>query len=171
MTGICRSAKAAPSCERRMIGVFLLRLSIAHVSPPRPSAETSASKQAFSRIVASIQPSKEVGGTTMFALTSSDSARPARYESTVQASVEGRLQRSSYGALRRICCDFQGDSGILHLRGSLPSYYLKQVAQELVGGVEGVRLVDNQIRVHGSRSNSSSRNRLSPPSVDAPSGN
>ena len=84
----------------------------------------------------------------MFAPSYSDSNRSVPYESAVRASVEGRLQRSSYGALRRIRCDFQGDSGILHLRGSLPSYYLKQVAQELVGDVEGVRLVDNQIRVH-----------------------
>ena len=81
------------------------------------------------------------------ALTNSDALRPVSPTCQVRASVEGRLQRSSYRALRTICCDFQGDSGVLHLRGSLSSYYLKQVAQELVCDVEGVVLVDNQISV------------------------
>jgi osmotically-inducible protein OsmY len=82
------------------------------------------------------------------ASTNSNALRFVSRECHVCASVEGRLQRSSYRALRRIRCDFQGDSGVLHLRGSLPSYYLKQVAQELVGGVEGVLHVDNQISVN-----------------------
>ena len=87
------------------------------------------------------------------ALTNSDAVRLVPRECHVRATVEGRLQSSSYGALRRICCDFQGDSGVLHLRGSLPSYYLKQVAQELVCDVEGVLLVDNQISVNRTSGN------------------
>jgi len=87
------------------------------------------------------------------ALTNSDALRRVSRECHVRASVEGRLQHSSYRALRTIRCDFQGDCGILHLRGSLPSYYLKQVAQELVGNVEGVLLVDNQISVNRASGN------------------
>lgn len=62
-------------------------------------------------------------------------------------SVEHRLRRSSYKALGRVNCEFQMETGILHLSGSVPSYYLKQVAQELVLDLEGVLLVNNQIKV------------------------
>jgi BON domain len=33
------------------------------------------------------------------------------------------------------------------LRGAVPSYYLKQIAQELVRDLDGVLLVNNQIKV------------------------
>jgi osmotically-inducible protein OsmY len=36
---------------------------------------------------------------------------------------------------------------VLVLRGCLPSYYLKQLAQEVVAHLEGVEGVDNQIQV------------------------
>jgi osmotically-inducible protein OsmY len=65
----------------------------------------------------------------------------------IRLSVEDRLQRSGYAALSMISCEFQGDSGTLHLRGSVPSYFLKQVAQELVVDLDGVRFVNNQISV------------------------
>ncbi len=103
-------------------------------------------------------------------LTNSDHVRLVQCNCHIRASVEGRLQRSSYRALRGICCDFQGDSGILHLHGSLPSYYLKQVAQELAGDVEGVRLVDNQISVNRVVSSGSAGIRRRPPVQDVSSG-
>jgi osmotically-inducible protein OsmY len=45
----------------------------------------------------------------------------------------------------RVDCHF--DAGILSLRGTLPSYYLKQVAQEAVRGLAGVQQIRNQIQV------------------------
>jgi hypothetical protein len=36
---------------------------------------------------------------------------------------------------------------VLVLRGRLPTYYLKQVAQEAVAHLEGVQGVENQIQV------------------------
>ena len=69
----------------------------------------------------------------------SDSDRPALGGCAIRSSVERRLQRSGYTALSRVCCEFQTESGVLHLRGAVPSYYLKQVAQELVVDLEGVR--------------------------------
>ena len=36
---------------------------------------------------------------------------------------------------------------MLVLRGCLPSYYLKQIAQEAVAALEGVERIDNQIQV------------------------
>ena len=59
--------------------------------------------------------------------------------------AEGRLRRNPYLALRNVSCDCRG--GVLVLRGRLPSYYLKQVAQEAVVRLEGVQGVENQIEV------------------------
>ena len=39
------------------------------------------------------------------------------------------------------------NDGVAYLHGCLPSYYLKQLAQEIAAGVEGVRLVINKIEV------------------------
>jgi hypothetical protein len=88
-----------------------------------------------------------VGNMTAPDHSSSDVDRPASGGCTVMSSVERRLQRSGYMALSRVCCEFQRESGVLHLRGAVRSYYLKQVAQELVVDLEGVRLVNNQINV------------------------
>jgi osmotically-inducible protein OsmY len=65
----------------------------------------------------------------------------------IRMHVESRLHRSRYKALCRVWCEFQPETGVLHLRGSLPSYYLKQVAQALVLDLEGVNVLDNQITV------------------------
>ena len=64
----------------------------------------------------------------------------------IQALAEWGLRRSRYPALRTVSCDYQG--GVLVLRGRLPSYYLKQMAQEVVAHqVQGVGRLDNQIQV------------------------
>jgi osmotically-inducible protein OsmY len=55
------------------------------------------------------------------------------------------LWESSHRALRRISCCHR--DGVLTLRGQLPSYYLKQVTQALVLGVEGVQAVYNYVEV------------------------
>ena len=59
--------------------------------------------------------------------------------------AQARLRRSSYFELRDISCDFC--SGTLTLRGHVPSYHLKQVAQASVAEVPGVVEVDNRIEV------------------------
>lgn len=56
-----------------------------------------------------------------------------------------RLRRSPYLPLREVHCECGG--GVLRLWGSLPSYYLKQLAQETVKGLEGVGEIINQIEV------------------------
>jgi osmotically-inducible protein OsmY len=56
-----------------------------------------------------------------------------------------RLWRSGYLALRDVSC--VADDGVVSLHGCLPSYYLKQVAQEIAAGVEGARQVINRIEV------------------------
>lgn len=60
-------------------------------------------------------------------------------------AVEQRLGSSGYLALRRVRCECDGD--VLSLRGCVPSYFLKQVAQTIAGDTAGIRRVDNQIQV------------------------
>ncbi len=85
--------------------------------------------------------------------SSSDTNQPASAACTIRASAERRLERSGYAALRLVDCEFQSESGVLHLRGAVPSYYLKQLAQALAGDLEGVRFVDNQLNVARPRAN------------------
>ena len=59
--------------------------------------------------------------------------------------VEARFRRAGYLALRDVACDVR--AGTVRLQGHLPTYYLKQVAQQVAGEVEGVRAVLNQIEV------------------------
>ena len=63
----------------------------------------------------------------------------------IDREAEARLRGSSYLALRDILC--LASDGVLYLHGCLNSHYLKQVAQELAAGVDGVRQVVNRIEV------------------------
>ncbi|MCE5267721.1 MAG: BON domain-containing protein [Planctomycetaceae bacterium] len=59
--------------------------------------------------------------------------------------AQAALRRSAYFELRDVTCDFRG--GVLTLRGRLPSYHLKQLAQTAVAEVPGVVEVDNRVEV------------------------
>ena len=59
--------------------------------------------------------------------------------------AESRLRCHSYLALKNVSCEYQ--QGRMILRGWLPTYYLKQVAQEVVAHVDGVTLIVNEISV------------------------
>jgi osmotically-inducible protein OsmY len=59
--------------------------------------------------------------------------------------AESRLRSNSYLALKNVSCEYQ--EGRLILRGCLPTYYLKQLAQEVVARVAGVDRIVNQIDV------------------------
>jgi osmotically-inducible protein OsmY len=65
--------------------------------------------------------------------------------STISRTAEDRFRASGYLALRGVSCTAR--NGVAYLRGCLPSYYLKQLAQEIVAAVEGVHLVVNKIDV------------------------
>jgi hypothetical protein len=67
----------------------------------------------------------------------------------IAESALGLLRSSPYSALRGVGCTCR--DGTLELRGLLPSHYLKQVAQTLVTGLDGVTAVVNRIEVvpHG----------------------
>jgi osmotically-inducible protein OsmY len=59
--------------------------------------------------------------------------------------AESRLRDSSYVGLRKVRCDFH--EGVLTLRGRVPSFYTKQLAQSLAACVPGVEEVVNRIEV------------------------
>ena len=63
----------------------------------------------------------------------------------VAEAAKRRLRRDTYLFNKQITCEFH--EGVLILRGSVPTYYLKQVAQALVAEVEGVQDVVNKIDV------------------------
>ena len=60
----------------------------------------------------------------------------------VTEAAKNRLQRSPYWAVRILSCDCR--RGTLFLRGHLPTFYQKQLAQEAVAKLEGVLHVINE---------------------------
>jgi osmotically-inducible protein OsmY len=65
--------------------------------------------------------------------------------SPVADAATAQLQASAYLSLRRVICTY--DEGLLVLRGSVPTYFHKQLAQQAVFGIAGVTQVLNQIEV------------------------
>jgi hypothetical protein len=61
-------------------------------------------------------------------------------------AAENTLQDSAYLELRNVSCDFH--QGILTLRGWVPSYYLKQMAQSILSAHEGILEVNNLLVVN-----------------------
>lgn len=58
---------------------------------------------------------------------------------------------------REITCDYE--DGVLTLRGSVPSFYLKQVLQSIVKKVPGVDRINNRVDVVSAAGLSSVRHR------------
>jgi osmotically-inducible protein OsmY len=67
------------------------------------------------------------------------------HERRIEEAAEGHLRRSGYLALRDIgctCCE-----GVVTLRGCLPTFYLKQLAQHVVAELADVCGIINHIEV------------------------
>jgi hypothetical protein len=62
----------------------------------------------------------------------------------IQAAKD-RLRKTPYPALGALSCEY--DQGVLFLRGHLPTFYQKQLAQEAVFGLAGVVQVVNETEV------------------------
>jgi hypothetical protein len=63
----------------------------------------------------------------------------------IRQRAEHRLRNSAYAPLRTLSCDYH--EGVLTLRGRLPSHYLKQIAQVLMDGLDGVLEIANRVDV------------------------
>ena len=59
--------------------------------------------------------------------------------------VAGVLERNPYLAHRNLRCE--AAEGRVVLRGIVRSYYQKQMAQEMLKGVDGVNEIENQLEV------------------------
>lgn len=97
---------------------------------------------------------------TAAAISSFDNGyTPSEGSSTLATQVarqaKERLGSTSYHFLRFVDCRFQ--NGVLTLRGRVPSFYLKQVAQSVLTNIEGVDRIDNRVDVVSPRGLSSVR--------------
>ena len=70
----------------------------------------------------------------------------SQHRSEVLDTALTRLHDKSRNAFRDVSCQCE-DEGTIILRGRSSSYYEKQVAQETVRGIDGVRRVINEIEV------------------------
>lgn len=66
----------------------------------------------------------------------------------VEESARIALQTSPYRALRRVQCQFQEGTLILH--GRVATYHYKQLAQVTVAALDGVQRIVNELEVDAS---------------------
>ena len=66
-------------------------------------------------------------------------------KSLVQAEAQSRLRESGYHELHFVSCDFH--EGVLTLRGRVSSFYLKQVAQEMIRRLDSAEEINNRLEV------------------------
>jgi hypothetical protein len=59
--------------------------------------------------------------------------------------AQAKLANSPYLPLRNLRCD--DHEGVLAVRGQVPTYYLKQLAQTVVRDIPGVEVINNQVLV------------------------
>ena len=72
------------------------------------------------------------------------SPRPPSCAGIIEGA-ETRLRANPYLALKNVSCEYE--QGVLTLRGCLPTYYLKQMAQTAMDRLDGVDQVVNEIEV------------------------
>jgi hypothetical protein len=65
--------------------------------------------------------------------------------SVVEERATRLLRHAAYAPLTALRCDFH--DGVLTVRGRVPSFHLKQIAQVLLRDVEGVGVIDNRVDV------------------------
>ena len=73
---------------------------------------------------------------------------PPSAEAALVERARARLQGDSH-RLNNVACDYH--RGALRLRGEVPTFYLKQVAQTLVRRLEGVGEINNRLEVAAPR--------------------
>jgi osmotically-inducible protein OsmY len=65
----------------------------------------------------------------------------------VAESARTALQKTGHGWLQRV--EVVTEDAVIVLRGRVPSYYLKQIAQATVMAVAGVEVLRNELQVEG----------------------
>ena len=67
------------------------------------------------------------------------------FDQSVLSDARRRIHKSAYLPLRTLSCDYL--QGVLVIRGEVPTYYLRQLAQTVVSTIEGVREIKNLVHV------------------------
>lgn len=72
---------------------------------------------------------------------------PPRYEHDrlIREKTIGMLRASGYPSLGRLHC--QVADGVIVLMGSVPTFFLKQMAQTIVMRIQNVSRIQNEVRV------------------------
>jgi osmotically-inducible protein OsmY len=70
----------------------------------------------------------------------------ATAESTLDTLITSTIEKSPYLKLRNL--RFETQAGRVVLRGTVSSYYHKQMAQEVLRRVDGVEQVENHLEVN-----------------------
>lgn len=65
----------------------------------------------------------------------------------VQTAIEEAFRRTGYGELRLLDVHCEGD--VVTISGRVPTYYLKQLAQNVASDVPGSGRICNELRVCG----------------------
>jgi osmotically-inducible protein OsmY len=78
-------------------------------------------------------------------------------EDAVRMAAENKLRHADYMCLRQIRCEYH--EGVLTLRGAVPTYHLKQIAQTLVCSLNGILEVNNRLEVGPAADSGSQRPR------------
>ena len=66
----------------------------------------------------------------------------------IEREVASDLEHCGYHEMRRVSCEY--DHGVVTLRGRVPSYFLKQIAQTVVASrLKGTAALRNQLEVRG----------------------
>ena len=75
--------------------------------------------------------------------------RPPRCHETpaVQTAIHEAFRLTGYGELRLLEVRFDGD--VVTISGRVPTYYLKQLAQNIASNVPGSGRICNELRVCG----------------------
>jgi osmotically-inducible protein OsmY len=86
-----------------------------------------------------------VGSTRFEGVSGLDAEREAIQANRVISLAKDRIFNQPHLTVQRIWCEYNGDQ--LTLRGQVPSFYHKQLAQVAVAGLDGVGQVVNEIEV------------------------
>jgi osmotically-inducible protein OsmY len=71
--------------------------------------------------------------------------RIAALDRLIVDNVHRALRASGYGQLLKL--NAHCEHGRVTLQGRVPTYYLKQVAQSVLNSIDGIRDIDNDVKV------------------------
>lgn len=70
---------------------------------------------------------------------------PTRYDRQLREAALAAIANSKYAALRQLTCSVV--EGVVEIHGTVPSFYLKQLAQAAIMHLDGVDSVRNLVSV------------------------